>query len=116
MLLLSSPLTRSDSGMNLSRDRRPIFYFRLKGFLDRQIRRMHRQRRRGMMIGAFQLVPAKTITLRLGKIQIMLIKIKMGLFVMGKSASDALKSVEFRPIQFEAFASDRPHIIRPASP
>src|SRR5262249_7413108 len=115
MLLLGSPPARSDSGMNLSRDRRPIFYFSLKRFLDGQIRGMNRQRRRGMMIGAFQLVPAKPITMRLGKVQIALIKIKVGLFVGSKSASDALKSIEFSFIQFEALAPDCPHIIRPAS-
>lgn len=64
-----------------------------------------------MMIGRLQLVPAKPITLRLGKIQIVLIKIKMGLFVFGKSASDALKSIEFSLIQFNAFAFDGPHNI-----
>ena len=65
-----------------------------------------------MMIGGLQLVPAKPITLRRGKVQIMLIKIKMGLFVVGKSASDAFKSIEFSLIQFDAFASDGPHIIQ----
>src|SRR5215467_5810894 len=115
MLLLGSPPARSDSGMNLSRDRRPIFHFSLEGFLDGQIRGMNRQRRRGMMVGCLQLVPAKPITMRLGKVQIALIKIKVGLFVGSKSASDALKSVEFSLIQFEAFAPDSPHIIRPAS-
>src|SRR5262249_814351 len=89
MLLLGSPLTRSDSGMNLRSDRRPIFYFSLKGFLDGQIRGMNRQRRRGMRIDGLQLVPAKPITMRLGKVQIALIKIKVGLFVGGKCASDA---------------------------
>jgi hypothetical protein len=54
--------------------------------------------------------------MRLGKVQIAVIKIKVGLFVGGKSASDALKSIEFSLIQFEAFAPDCPHIIRPASP
>src|SRR5215471_19345741 len=116
MPLLWSPPARSDSGMNLRGDRRPIFYFSLKRFLDGQIRSMNRQRRRGMMIGRLQLVPAKPITMRLRKVQIVLIKIKMGLFVVGKSASDSLKSIEFSLIQFEAFASDCPHIIRPASP
>src|SRR5262245_51940944 len=116
MLLLVSPLTRSDSGMNISRDRRPIFYFSLKRFLEGQIRGMNRQRRRGMMIGRLQLVSAKPITWRIGKVQIVLIKIKVGLFVGGKSASDPLKSIEFSLIQFEAFAPDCPHIIRPASP
>src|SRR5262245_51124285 len=115
MLLLSSPLTRSDSGMNLSRDRRPIFHFSLERFLNGQIRGMNWQGRRGMMIGRLQLVPAKPIAMRLGKVQIMLIKIEVGLFVRGKSASDALKGVEFSLIQFEAFAPDSPHIIRPAS-
>ncbi len=68
------------------------------------------------MIGGLQLVPAKPITIGLGKVQIMLIKIKVGLFVGGKCASDALKSIEFSLIQFEAFAPDCPPIIRPASP
>src|SRR5262245_49198465 len=99
MLLLVGPLTRSDSGMNLRGDRRPIFYFSLKGFFDGQIRNMNRQRGRGMMIGSFQLVPAKPITMRLGKVQMVLIKIKVGLFVGGKSASDAFKSIEFNQIQ-----------------
>src|SRR5215470_12336611 len=115
MLLLGSPPARSDSGMNLRGDRRPVFYFRLKRFLEGQIRGMNRQRRRGMMIDGLQLVSAKPITWRLGKVQIALIKIKVGLFVGSKSASDALKSVEFSLIQFEAFAPDCPHIIRPAS-
>jgi hypothetical protein len=53
--------------------------------------------------------------MRLGKVQMVLIKIKVGLFVGGKSASDALKSIEFGLIQFEAFAPDCPHIISPAS-
>src|SRR5215813_11807194 len=110
MLLLGSPLTRSDSGMNLSRDRRPIFYFSLKGFLDGQIRSMNRQRRRGMMIGAFQLVPAKPITIRPGKVQVVLIKIEVDLFVGGCCAGDSLKRIEFRLIQFEAFAPDCPHL------
>src|SRR5215470_11889006 len=115
MPLLWSPPARSDSGMNLRGDRRPIFYFSLKRFLDGQIRSMNRQRRRGMMIDGLQLVPAKPITMRLGKVQIALIKIKVGLFVGSKSASDALKSIEFGFIQFEAFAPHSPHIIRPTS-
>src|SRR5215470_7102350 len=115
MPLLWSPPARSDSGINLRGDRRPIFYFGLKRFLDGQIRGMDRQRRRGMMIGAFQLVPAKPITIGFGKVQLMLIKIKVGLFVGGECASDALKFIEFSLIQFEAFAPDCPHIIRPAS-
>ena len=49
--------------------------------------------------------------MRLGKIQIELIKMKVCLFVGGECASDAFKSVEFGFIQFEAFAPDRPHII-----
>src|SRR5215475_3561239 len=111
MLLLVSPPARSDSGMNLSRDRRPIFYFSLKRFLDGQIRGMNGQRRRGMMIGAFQLVPAEPITIGPGKVHIMLIIIKVCLFIGGKCASDAIKSIEFSLIQFEAFAPDCPHII-----
>src|SRR5215469_2441939 len=110
MPLLWSPPARSDSGMNLRGDRRPIFYFGLKGFLDGQIRSMNRQRRRGMMIDGLQLVPAKPITWRIGKVQITLIKIKVGLFVGGECASDALKFIEFSLIQFEAFAPDCPHI------
>src|SRR5215471_18226609 len=116
MHLLWSPPARSDSGMNLRGDRRPIFYFGLKGFFDGQIRGMNRQRRRGMMIGSLQLVPAKPITTRLGKVQIVLIKIEVGLFVGGECASDAFESIEFSLIQFEALAPDCPHIIRPASP
>src|SRR5215468_3182451 len=116
MLLLRSPPARSDSGMNLRGDRRPIFHFSLEGFLDGQIRGMNRQRRRGMMIGALQLVPAKPITWRIGKVQIALIKIEVGLFVFGKCASDAFKSIEFSLIQFEAFAPDCPHLFNPASP
>src|SRR5262249_37424669 len=116
MRLLVSPLTRSDSGMNLSRDRRPIVYFSLKRFLDGQIRNMNRPRRRGMRIGGLQLVPAKPITIRPGKVQLVLIKIKVGLFVGGCCASDALKRIEFSLIQFEAFAPDGPPSIRPASP
>src|SRR5215475_6504030 len=116
MLLLGSPPARSDSGMNLSRDRRPIFHLSLEGFLDGQIRGMNRQRCRGMMIGALQLVPAKPITMRLGKVQIALIKIEVGLFVFGKGSSDAFQSIEFSFIQFEAFAPDCPHTVRPASP
>src|SRR5262249_15417992 len=112
MLLFVSPLARIDSGMNLSRNRRPIFHFSLERFLNGQIRGMNWQGRRGMMIGRLQLVPAKPITMRLGKVQIMLIKIEVGLFVIGKCASDALKGVEFSLIQFEAFAPDCPHIIR----
>ena len=53
--------------------------------------------------------------MRLGKVQIVLIKIEVGLFVGGECASDALKFIEFSLIQFEAFAPDCPHIIRPAS-
>jgi hypothetical protein len=53
--------------------------------------------------------------MRLGKVQMVLIKIKVGLFVGGKSASDALQSIEFGLIQFEAFAPDCPHIISLAS-
>src|SRR5215813_637177 len=116
MLLLGSPPARSDSGMNLRGDRRPIFHFRLKRFLEGQIRGMNRQRRRGMMISSLQLVPAKPITWRIGKVQIALIEIEVGLFVVGKSASDAFKSIEFSLIQFEAFAPDCPHMISPASP
>src|SRR5215467_15212692 len=101
--------------MNLRDDRRPIFHFRLKRFLEGQIRGMDRQRRRGMMISSLQLVPAKPITWRIGKVQIALIKIKVGLFVGSKSASDALKFIEFSLIQFEALAPDCPHILRPAS-
>src|SRR5215470_573516 len=115
MLLLVGPLTRGDSGMNLRDDRRPIFYFSFKGFFDGQIRGMNRQRRRGMMISSLQLVSAKPITMRLGKVQMLLIKIKVGLFVIGKCARDALNGVEFSLIQFEAFAPDSSHIIRPAS-
>src|SRR5215475_12730394 len=115
MLLLVSPLTRSDSGMNLGRNCRPIFHFGLERFLDGQIRGMNWQGSRGMMIDGLQLVPAKPITMRLGKVQIVLIKIEVGLFVRGKSASDAFKSIEFSLIQFEAFAPDSSHIIRPAS-
>jgi len=89
MRLLVSPLTRSDSGMNLSRDRRPIFYVSLKGFLDGQIRSMNRPRRRGMRIDGLHLVPAKPITMRLGKVQPALRTIKVGLVVGSKSASDA---------------------------
>jgi hypothetical protein len=89
MLLLVSPLTRSDSGINLSRNCRPIFYFSLERFLDGQIRSMNWQGRRGMMTGRLQLVPAKPITMRLRKVQIMLVKIEVGLFVRGKCASDA---------------------------
>src|SRR5215467_7001060 len=116
MPLLWSPPARSDSGMNLRGDRRPIFYFGLKGFLDGQIRSMNRQRRRGMMIDGLQLVPAKPITWRIGKVQIALIKIEVGLFVFGKSASEAFQSIEFSFIQFEAFALDCPHLFNPASP
>src|SRR5262245_9358111 len=115
MLLLVSPLTRSDSGMNLSRNCRPIFYFNLERFLDGQIRSMNWQGRRGVMTDRLQLVPAKPITLRLRKVQIALIKIEVCLFVRGESASDALKSIEFSLIQLEAFAPDSSHIIRPAS-
>src|SRR5215468_4859299 len=115
MPLLRIPLTQSDSRMNLSCYRRPIFYFSLEGFLEGQIGSMNGQRIRGMMIGSLQLVSAKPITTRLGKVQIVLIKMKVGLFVRGKSASDAIKSIEFSLIQFEAFAPDGPHIIRPAS-
>src|SRR5499427_10381284 len=115
MLLLRSPPARSDSGMNLRGDRHPIFYFSLKGFLDGQIRGMNGQRGRGMMIDGLQLVSAKPITWRLGKVQIVLIKIEVGLFVGGKCASDALMSIEFSLIQFEAFAPDCPHIISLAS-
>jgi hypothetical protein len=68
-----------------------------------------------MMIDGLQVVPAKPITMRLGKVQMVLIKIEVGLFVGGKCASDALKSIEFSLIQFEAFASDCPHIISLAS-
>jgi len=67
------------------------------------------------MISSLQLVSAKPITMRLGKVQMVLIKIEVGLFVGGKSASDAIKSIEFGLIQFEAFAPDCPHIISPAS-
>src|SRR5215475_1979760 len=95
MPLFVNPLTRGDSGMNLRGDRRPIFYFSLKGFFDSQIRGMNRQRGRGMMISSLQLVSAKPITMRLGKVQMVLIKIKVGLFVIGKCASDALKGVDF---------------------
>src|SRR5262245_6448659 len=102
--------------MNLKGDRRPIFYFSLKGFFDGQIRGMNRQRRRGMMISSLQLVSAKPITTRLGKVQMVLIKIKVGLFVGGKSASDAFQSIEFSFIQFEALAPDCPHLFNPASP
>src|SRR5215468_2090199 len=115
MLLLVSPPARSDSVMNLRGDRRPIFYFGLKGIFDGQIRGMNRQRGRGMMISSLQLVSAKPITMRLGKVQMVLIKIEVGLFVGGKSASDAIKSIEFSQIQFEALAPDCPHIISPAS-
>ena len=101
--------------MNLRGDRRPIFYFGLKRFLEGQIRGMNRQRRRGMMTGSLQLVAVKPITMRLGKVQMVLIKIEVGLFVGGKSASDAFKSVEFSFIQFEALAPDCPHTIRLAS-
>src|SRR5262249_16889645 len=101
MLLLRSPPARSYSWMNFRGDRRPIFYLSLKGFLEGQIRGMNRQRRRGMMIGGLQLVTTKPITMRLGKVQIVLIKIKVGLFVVGKSASDTFKSSEFGLIQFE---------------
>ena len=69
-----------------------------------------------MMIGCLQLVPAKPITIGYGKVQIVLIKIEVGLFVGGKCASDAFKSIEFSLIQFEAFAPDCPHMISPASP
>jgi hypothetical protein len=44
-----------------------------------------------------------------------LIKIEVGLFVGGESASDAIESIEFSPIQFEALAPDCPHTIRFAS-
>src|SRR5262245_4157107 len=115
MLLLVSPLTRSDAGMNLSRDRRPIFHLSLEGFLDGQIRSMNRQRGGGMMIGSFQLVAAKPITIRLSKIQMVSIKIEVVLFVRGKSASDAFESVGFSFIQFEALAPDCPHTICLAS-
>src|SRR5215471_4713603 len=101
--------------MNLRGDRRPIFYFGLKGFLEGQIRGMNGQRRRGMMIRSLQLVPAKPITMRIGKVQMVLIKIEVGLFVGGKGASDAFKSIEFSQIEFEALAPDCPHIISPAS-
>src|SRR5262249_59997447 len=94
---------------------RPIFYFGLKGFFDGQIRSMNRQRGRGMMTGSLQLVSTKPITMRLGKVQMVLIKIEVSLFVGGKSASDAIKSMEFSQIQFEALAPDCPHIISPAS-
>ena len=68
-----------------------------------------------MMIDGLQVVPAKPITICLGKVQIVLIKNEVGLFVGGKCASDALKSIEFSLIQFEAFAPDCPHIISFAS-
>jgi hypothetical protein len=44
-----------------------------------------------------------------------LIKIEVGVFVGGESASDAIESIEFSPIQFEALAPDCPHTIRFAS-
>src|SRR6516225_1957668 len=69
-----------------------------------------------MMISSLQLVSAKPITMRLGKVQIALIEIEVGLFVVGQSASDAFKSIEFSLIQFEAFAPDCPHLFNPASP
>src|SRR5215813_9030929 len=112
MLLLVSPLTRSDSGVNLGRNCRPIFHFSLERFLDGQIRSMNWQGRRGMMTGGLQLVPAKPITMRLRKVQIALIKIEVVLFVRGKSASNAFKSIEFSLIQFDTFAPDSSHIIR----
>src|SRR5262245_18631219 len=102
--------------MNLSRNRRPIFQFGLDGFLYSQIRCMDRQRRRGMMIVSLQLVAANPITIRLGELQMVLIKLEVCLFVAGKSASDAIESVEFSLIQFEAFTPDCPHLISPASP
>ena len=111
MLLFVSPLTRSDSVMNLRGDRRPIFYFGLKSFLEGQIGGMNRQRRRGMVISSLQLAPAKPIAWRLGKVQTVLIEIEVGLFVGGKGAGDAFKSIEFGFIQFEALAPDCPHII-----
>src|SRR5215475_15821992 len=115
MPLFVSPEARGDSKMNLRGDRRPIFYFSLKGFFDGQIRGMNRQRGRGMMISSLQLVAAKPITMRLGKVQMVLIKIEVGLFIGGKSASDAFKSIEFSQIEFEALAPDCPHSIRLAS-
>jgi hypothetical protein len=63
------------------------------------------------MIRSLQLVPAKPITMRLGKVQIVLIKTEVSLFVGGERASDAFKSIEFGPIQFEAFAPDSSHNI-----
>jgi hypothetical protein len=116
MLLFVSPHARGDSGMNLRDDRRPIFHLRLKRILEGQIRGMNAQRRRGMMISSLQLIAAKSITPRLGKVQIALIEIEVRLFVRGKCASDAFKSIEFSLIQFEAFAPDCPHMISPASP
>jgi hypothetical protein len=68
-----------------------------------------------MIIGALQRVPAKPITISQGKVQMVLIKIEVGLFVGGKRASDAIESIEFSPIQFKALAPDCPHTIRFAS-
>jgi hypothetical protein len=49
--------------------------------------------------------------MRLGKVQMVLIKIEMGLFVRGECVSDAFKSNESGMIQFEALAPDSAHII-----
>src|SRR5262245_22427152 len=114
MLLCFSPLTCTNSRMNIGSYRRPIFRF--KRFFDGQIRRMNGQRRRGMMIGPFQIIPPNTIIFLCGKIQASLIEIEMYLFVPGCSPSYSLKRFVLDLIQFDAFAFDCSHVIRLVSP
>jgi hypothetical protein len=67
------------------------------------------------MIGPFQIISPQAKTLCFRKIQAILIKIKMNLFIVGKRAGDFFDSFEFSFIQFDAFAFHRSHAIRPVS-
>src|SRR5262245_52697379 len=111
MFLLLGPVPPGD--LDLFGETRPILQLRLLGFLDGQIRGVHRQESRLMIRLLFERVTPLAPPEGRDEIPLRLIEIQMRRFVLGEGLSEALDGFPVLLIQVEAAGLNGSHLESP---